>query len=190
MGIWTLVLIALGLAADAFAVSIINSMCYEKMGARGAVLTSLAFGVFQGVMPLLGFWAGSALTRTISTVDHWVAFLLLGFIGGKMIFDAIREWNEPMHCPVEQNVSVKLVLTQALATSIDALAVGVSFAALEVEIFSAVALIAGITFVVCLLGHFVGKKIGGLFGNWAQLVGGAVLIIIGIKILIEHLTVG
>ena len=187
MGTFTLILLALGLSMDAFAVSIINSMCFAKLTRRDAVLTSLAFGVFQGLMPILGFWAGSAFSGVISSVDHWLAFLLLGFIGGKMLFDAIREWNEPVHCPVEHTLSAKLVLTQAVATSIDALAVGISLAALNVNVYSAAALIAAITFVCCLIGHFLGKRLGGLFSNWAQLLGGAVLIGIGVKILVEHL---
>lgn len=188
MGITTVILMALGLSMDAFAVSVINSMCFVKLRRRDALFTSAAFGVFQGLMPILGFWAGSAFVGAISAVDHWVAFALLAFIGGKMLWDAIREWNEPVHCPIEHNLTVKLVLTQAVATSIDALAVGVSLAALNVNIYSSAALIGIITFVCCLIGHFLGKRLGGLFSNWAQLAGGTVLIVIGIKILVEHLT--
>ncbi|MEG0770040.1 MAG: manganese efflux pump MntP family protein [Ruthenibacterium sp.] len=187
MGFTTLVFLALGLSMDAFAVSVINSMCFAGLRRRDMVLTSFTFGVFQALMPVLGYWAGSAFTGAMRAVDHWLAFALLAFIGGKMIWDSLREWNEPVHCPIEHSLSVKLVLTQGVATSIDALAVGVSLAALNANVYSTALLIGGVTFVCCLLGHFLGKKLGGLFSNWAQIAGGAVLIGIGIKILCEHL---
>jgi len=189
MGFSTVLVLAVALSMDAFAVSIINSMCYEDPGHKKAILTSLAFGVFQGVMPLIGYWAGSAFASAVSRVDHWIAFVLLAFIGGKMLWEAIREWNEPVHCPVERTLTGKLILTQAVATSIDALAVGVSFAAvsMQMSIYAAVGIIAVTTLVICLIGHFLGRKLGGLLGNWAQVLGGLVLIGIGVKILVEHL---
>lgn len=186
MDLISLILLALGLSMDAFAVSISNSMCFE-LKKRDGVLTSLAFGVFQGIMPIAGYFAGRAFANTIASVDHWIAFVLLGFIGGKMIFDSLREWNEPIACPVEKTLTAKMVLLQAVATSIDALAVGVGFAVMDVNIWVAAGLIAAITFVCCLVGHFIGKKAGGLLGNWAQIGGGVILIAIGLKILISHL---
>ncbi|MEG1639486.1 MAG: manganese efflux pump MntP family protein [Ruthenibacterium sp.] len=186
MGAVTLFILALGLSADAFAVSVSNSLCFDGLRRRDCFSTSLLFGVFQGVMPLIGYFAGRAFADVISGVDHWVAFVLLVFIGGKMIFDALREWNEPVACPVKRVLSVKMVLVQAIATSIDALAVGVSLAALDVNIWLAAAFIAVITFICCLVGHLIGRKVGGLVGNWAQVAGGVILVGIGVKILIEH----
>lgn len=189
MGIGTILLLGVALSMDAFAVSVINSMCYPDLTRRRGMLVCAAFGVFQGIMPLLGYWAGSTFSGAISAVDHWIAFVLLAFIGGKMLFECIREWNEPVHCPAERTLSGKAILTQALATSIDALAVGVSFAAvsMSVNVYAACGIIAGLTFAICLIGCLLGKKIGGLLGNWAQIIGGVILIGIGVKILVEHL---
>lgn len=187
MGVVTLLILALGLSMDAFAVSISNSLCFDGLRRRDCVFTSLLFGIFQGVMPLIGYFAGRAFSDVIRGVDHWLAFVLLVFIGGKMIFDAFREWNEPVACPVQRVLSVKLVFVQAIATSIDALAVGISLAALNVNILLAAGFIAAVTFLCCLVGHFIGRKAGGLIGNWAQVAGGVLLVGIGVKILIEHL---
>lgn len=187
MSIWTVFLLGLGLSMDAFAVSIINSMCYPTMPRRTGVLSSAAFGIFQGAMPILGFWAGSAFSSAISNVDHWLAFALLGLIGGKMLVECLRDWNQPMQCSVGQTLSGKMILTQAIATSIDALAVGISLAALQANVYSASACIAVITFVCCLFGHALGKQFGARLGKWAQLLGGAILVGIGVKILLEHL---
>ncbi|MEG0910409.1 MAG: manganese efflux pump MntP family protein [Ruthenibacterium sp.] len=186
MGAVTLFILALGLSMDAFAVSISNSLCFDGLRRRDAVFTSFLFGVFQGVMPLLGYFAGRAFADVIRGIDHWIAFVLLVFIGGKMIFDAFREWNEPVSCPVTRVLTVKMMFVQAVATSIDALAVGVSLAALDVNIWLAGAFIALVTFLCCLVGHLIGRKAGGLIGNWAQVAGGVILVGIGVKILIEH----
>lgn len=187
MDLWTLLLLALGLSMDAFAVSISNTMCFAGLRRSQAVLTSLSFGVFQGVMPILGFWAGRAFAAFISGIDHWVAFALLGFIGGKMLVDAVRELREPDSCPAQRTFGTKVMLVQALATSIDALAVGVSFAALSVNIWAASSFIAVVTFVCCLAGHAMGRRFGMLLGKWAEVCGGVILLGIGCKILLEHL---
>lgn len=187
MTFFMLVLLALGLSMDAFAVSVVNSMCRAGMTRRTAVFTSAMFGIFQGAMPLLGFAVGGAFANAIGSVDHWIAFALLAFIGGKMLWECIRAWRDPAQCPVNQTLTLGAILTQSVATSIDALAVGISLAALNVNIWAAAALIAGITFVCCLLGHFLGKKCGGLLGKVAQLAGGLILVGIGVKILVEHL---
>lgn len=183
-----LFLIALGLSMDAFAVSVTNSMCYPNLGRKKALFTSLCFGLFQGIMPVLGFLAGRAFSEKLDAFDHWVAFILLGIVGGKMLIDALREWREPLACPTDKTLTVKLIFVQAIATSIDALAVGISFAALGANIFSAASFIAVTTFICCLLGHLLGKKAGKYLGNWAQIAGGVILIGIGVKILLEHLT--
>ena len=183
----TLLILALGLSMDAFAVSISNSMCFDGLRRKDCVFTSAMFGLFQGLMPVIGFFAGHAFADTISALDHWIAFILLGFIGGKMMFDALREWNEPVSCPLGKKLTWKMVLVQAVATSIDALAVGVSLAALSVNIWIAAGFIAVITFACCLVGHLIGKKAGGFLGNWAQIMGGVILIGIGLKIFLEHI---
>ena len=170
----TLFVLALGLSMDAFAVSISNSMCFSGLRRNEAALTSLSFGVFQGLMPVAGYFAGRAFADVVSAFDHWIAFALLGFIGGKMIWDAVKELRAP----------------EAFATSIDALAVGVSFAALDVNIAAAASFIACVTFVCCLAGHLLGKKFGSWLGGKAEIFGGVILVCIGAKILVEHLSGG
>lgn len=186
MTVFTLFLLAVGLSMDAFAVSVSNSMCRKGLDRRTALVTSLSFGLFQGMMPVIGYLAGRAFASAVSAIDHWIAFVLLGYIGGKMIADAVREWNaEEESCPAALTMGV--ILTQAVATSIDALAVGVSFAALDINIVTAASFIACVTFVCCVVGHAVGERFGRLLGRWAQVFGGVILVGIGLKILIEHL---
>lgn len=186
----TLFVLALGLSMDAFAVSISNSMCFVGLRRQQAVVTSLAFGLFQGLMPVAGYFAGRAFAAVVSTFDHWIAFVLLGFIGGKMIVDAVRELRQPEACEAGRTFGYKLMIVQAFATSIDALAVGVSFAALDVNIAAAASFIACVTFVCCLVGHLLGKKFGALLGGKAEIFGGVILVCIGARILIEHLSGG
>ena len=196
----TLFVLALGLSMDAFAVSISNSMCFSGLRRNEAALTSLSFGVFQGLMPVAGYFAGRAFADVVSAFDHWIAFALLGFIGGKMIWDAVKELRAPEACPVGRAFSYKLMVVQAfspramlplaVATSIDALAVGVSFAALDVNIAAAASFIACVTFVCCLAGHLLGKKFGSWLGGKAEIFGGVILVCIGAKILVEHLSGG
>lgn len=186
----TLLILAFGLSMDAFAVSVSNSMSFSGLRRRQAVLTSFSFGLFQGLMPVIGYLAGRTFAQAVSAVDHWVAFILLGFIGGKMVLDAVRELRAPEQAAKPKSFSLRLMLVQAFATSIDALAVGVSFAALDVNIFAAASFIAGVTFVCCLVGHLLGKLFGDWLGSRAELLGGVILIGIGLKILIEHLAEG
>ena len=182
----SLFLLALGLSMDAFAVSVSNSLCFAGLRRRDGALTSAAFGIFQGLMPILGFFAGRLFAEAVSAVDHWIAFVLLGFIGGKMLAEALRELRagEAGACAPQKRFSLRLVLVQAVATSIDALAVGVSL------IWSAAAFIACVTFACCLVGHAVGRRFGALLGSKAQVLGGVILIVLGAKILIEHLSGG
>jgi putative Mn2+ efflux pump MntP len=192
MSILTLLLTSLGLAMDAFAVSVSNSMCYKNENKKTALLTSFAFGAFQGAMPLIGFFAGSLFSKYIKTFDHWIALLVLSFIGGKMIIDAIKEMREIKtveSCPL---LTFKLILLQAVGTSIDAMAVGIGFAALGesglfVNIFVTCLIIALVTFLCCTVAHLIGKKAGEMLKEKAQIFGGAILIIIGLKIFIEHM---
>ena len=177
----TLFVLALGLSMDAFAVSISNSMCFSGLRRNEAALTSLSFGVFQGLMPVAGYFAGRAFADVVSAFDHWIAFALLGFIGGKMIWDAVKELRAPEACPVGRAFSYKLMVVQAFATSIDALAVNIAAAA---------SFIACVTFVCCLAGHLLGKKFGSWLGGKAEIFGGVILVCIGAKILVEHLSGG
>ncbi len=188
MDLFTLFLLALGLSMDAFAVSVSNSMCFPTLSKKQAVAASLTFGVMQGLMPLFGFVAGRGFADVISSVDHWICLILLGFIGGKMLIDGVRALRVPDACPIDKTYSARLMGMQGIATSIDALAVGISLAALpSVNILAATAFIAIVTFVCCCGGHLIGKKAGGALGEKAQIFGGLILLFIGIKICIEHL---
>ncbi len=189
MGFFTLLSTAFGLSMDAFAVSTSNAMTYKNITKKTALVTSLMFGFFQGLMPLIGFFVGSLFSKYIESVDHWIALLVLGFIGGKMIFDAICEMRNPETVKVENTLSFKMILVQALATSIDAMAVGISFAALEIfgNIYISSFIITLTTFLCCLVAHLIGKKAGELLKEKAEILGGAILIFIGVKIFIEHM---
>lgn len=187
MDFLTLFMLALALSMDAFAVSVSNSMCFSDLSKKQAVLTSVTFGLFQGGMPVIGYLAGRGFSNFISKVDHWMALVLLGFIGGKMLYEGIRALKEPESCPAQSTLNTKMMLTQGVATSIDALAVGISLAALNVNIFAAASFIGVITLSCCLVGHFIGKKAGGALGKKAEIMGGVILLAIGIKIFVEHM---
>lgn len=178
-----LLLIAVGLSMDAFAVSIGKGLSLRRVQWRHYLSAGVWFGGFQALMPLVGYACGVSFAEAVAGIDHWIAFLLLGLIGGKMVRDALAGEEEPQN----SDFSLRTMFLLAVATSIDALAVGVSFAFLRVDLPYAVAVI-GLT---TLLFSAVGVQIGHLFGNrWrsrAELLGGAVLISIGLKILVEHL---
>ena len=180
-----LILIALGLAMDAFAVSLSNGMAIPNLKIRDALKFGIYFGIFQAIMPLIGWAAGCLFCDYITAFDHWIAFVLLAYIGGKMVYDVIRGEEEESRGDTQFSVLVVL----AIATSIDALAAGVTFAFLpeNMGIFFMVSIIGIITFVLCTLGALLGKVLGMAFGRWSQLAGGIVLISMGLKILIEHL---
>ena len=181
MNIIDILFIGLGLSMDAFAVSVCKGLAMKKMNVKKALVCSLYFGVFQALMPLIGFLLGSGFKNVVSSIDHWIAFVLLGIIGINMI-------KEAKSCEtVNDAMDVKTMLTLAVANSIDALAIGVTFAFLKVSIIPAITIIGVTTFVCC----FVGVKLGSIFGEKlktkAEIVGGTVLIFMGTKILIEHL---
>ena len=180
----TVFLIGLGLSMDAFSVSVTNGMCLERAGIRDAVKISFMYAFFQFLMPVIGFFAGNIFKDVINSVDHWIAFCLLLFIGIKMISETFEKKNEKNEC---QKIGLKLLFVQGIATSIDALAVGISFAALKMPVFSSSLMIGLITFVICFLGVYIGKKVGNLLKGKAEILGGVILIGIGTKILIEHL---
>ncbi len=185
MGWAELVLIALGLSMDAFAVSLGKGMCMDRLRPRSALLIAMFFGGFQALMPLLGWLLGSQFEQYITAVDHWIAFGLLGFIGGKMIYDVWKANREPDTCDFDLRLRELLLL--AVATSIDALAVGITFSFLRIAILPAASLIGSITFAVSFAGVFIGSKFGTKLKSKAEFLGGAVLILIGAKILLEHL---
>lgn len=187
MGTFTLLLIALGLSMDAFAVSVSNGLCFKNFKQSHAIISSLTFGIFQGLMPAIGFFAGTLFFDTISKLDHWIALILLGYIGFNMIIDAIKELkSKNLQSNEPQDYNTKTLFLQAIATSIDALAVGISFAALKINILTAATFICVITFICCLLGSLIGQKFGHLLQEKAKIFGGIILIFIGLKIFIEH----
>lgn len=188
MGLVELLLIAVGLSMDAFAVSICKGLGMRRLNLRTAAVLALFFGGFQALMPVVGWALGTQLMGVIAPVDHWVAFLLLAFIGGKMLWEAVRG-EEDCDCEDTSAIDLREFLVLAVATSIDALAVGISFAALAVDIVPAVALIGVITFALSLVGVAVGHLFGARYERVAGVVGGVVLILIGLKVLLEHLGV-
>ena len=182
MGTWELLVIAIGLSMDAFAVSICKGLSMRKMNWKNAVLAGIYFGGFQSLMPLLGYFLGSRFKDYIVSVDHWIAFILLAIIGISMINES-RESDEE----INDSFDFKTMLVLAIATSIDALAIGVTFAFLSVNIVPAVSFIGVITFTLSVIGIKIGNVFGSKFKSKAELAGGFILIIMGIKILIEHL---
>ena len=187
MSLITIIFIAFGLALDAFAVSIASGVTIKELRINQALKVALSFGLFQAFMPLIGWLAGLTLRDFISGIDHWVAFTLLSLIGLKMIYESLKlESNDKKKGMDPLNIYVLLILS--IATSIDALAVGLSFAFLKIFIVTPVIIIGIITFLLSLLGIAIGKRLGHFFEKKIEIVGGLVLIGIGIKILIEHLS--
>ncbi|MEG2174718.1 MAG: manganese efflux pump MntP family protein [Oscillospiraceae bacterium] len=186
MGLTELTLVAIGLSMDAFAVSICKGLNMAKFQYKNCFLIALSFGTFQAVMPLLGWFFGTRFERYITSFDHWIAFGLLALIGGKMICDSRKE---PDHCGnITAQLKFKEIIILALATSIDALAVGVTFALLPgINVFFSVTLIGLITFVLSVAGVAIGHRFGNRVEKKAELTGGIILVAIGLKILLEHL---
>lgn len=188
MGLIEIMLTGVGLSADAFAASICKGLSMRRLSVKHMLLIAVFFGGFQAMMPLIGYVLGKQFEQDIVSVDHWIAFALLGFIGGKMIVEAIRGDEEVAgSCAAETRLDLREILTLAVATSIDALAVGISFAFLQVQIGPAVGLIGAITFVLSCAGVAIGHRFGAKYKNKATLAGGVILILIGLKILSEHL---
>lgn len=190
MGIIELALIGAGLSMDAFAVSVCKGLGMKRLNMRQAFVIALFFGVFQAVMPVIGWVLGTGFQSYISPVDHWIAFALLAFIGGKMLFDAFHDdERDDDAASANAPLDLKELTMLAIATSIDALAVGITFAFLQVDIVPAVTLIGVITFALSFAGVAIGHFFGARFEKPATIVGGVVLILIGLKILLEHLGV-
>jgi len=183
MGIWELLLIAIGLSMDAFAVAICKGLSIQKMSYKHAAVTGCFFGGFQAFMPLIGYLLGTQFKDYITSIDHWIALTLLSIIGINMIRESRND-----HCEnVGTSFSLKNMMVLSLATSIDALAIGVTFAFLEVNILPAVSMIGITTFVFSFIGVKIGNVFGAKFKSKAEFTGGLILIAMGIKILFEHL---
>ena len=180
-----LFLLGVALAMDAFAVSVCKGMVMIKPKIGNAAVIALFFGGFQALMPFLGWLLGKQFEGAIKAYDHWIAFCLLAFIGGKMIYDVVKHKDETTK--YNDKLDIKELFLLAIATSIDALAVGVSLAFLDVSLVTAVSTIGVTTFIITFCGVYIGAKTGELLKDKAQIAGGAVLILIGIKILAEHL---
>lgn len=199
MGFIEIFLTGVGLSMDAFAVSICRGLQMRRgVNWRHLVIIAAFFGGFQALMPAIGYLLGSQFKDYIVAIDHWIAFALLAFIGSKMIYDVvcdIREQKDACECcgkqqnedTADDHLDVRQIALMAVATSIDALAVGITFAFLQVNLLLAVTIIGVTTFALCALGVLVGHKFGARFKNKASLAGGIVLILIGTKILLEHL---
>ncbi len=181
MGLWELFVISVGLSMDAFAVSICKGLSVERVKIRHAMTAGLYFGGFQAIMPLLGYWLGSCFQTAAENVDHWIAFALLGLIGIAMIRDSRGGPEE-----LDASFSMKAMLPLAVAASIDALAVGVTFAFLQVGIVTAVSLIGVTAFAFSAAGIEIGSAFGAKYRAKAEWIGGLALILMGLKILLEH----
>ena len=183
MGVLELLLIALGLAMDAFAVSVGKGLSVQKINPRHSLSVGVWFGGFQALMPLIGYFLGVSFASLVENFDHWIAFVLLGIIGFNMIREALsNDECEAAH----PDFSARTMLMMAIATSIDALAVGVSFAFLHIDIWSAASIIGVTTFILSIVGLRIGNIFGCRYKSKAEFAGGAILMIMGIKILIEH----
>ena len=179
--------LGIGLAMDAFAVSMSNGLKENKMKLSKVLLIAITFGLFQGVMPLIGYLLGSAFIEYIDKFVPWIALLLLGFLGVKMIIDGIKEIKEgnkdDQVCPCENCLTIKVLLVQAVATSIDALSAGLSFSDYKLtDALIVVSLVTILTTIICIAGVYIGKKFGTKLSKYAGFIGGTILIIIGLEI--------
>ena len=183
MGLIELFLIAVGLSMDAFAVSVCKGLAMPKCTFKKAAIVGLWFGGFQALMPAIGYILGAQFQEAIASIDHWIAFVLLALIGGNMIHEALDNDEEE----ADASLDVKTMFLLAVATSIDALAIGITFAFLKVSIIPAVCFIGIVTFIISFAGVKIGNVFGARYKNKAEIVGGVILILLGLKILLEHL---
>ncbi|MEA4889504.1 MAG: manganese efflux pump MntP family protein [Clostridiaceae bacterium] len=196
MTLLTLILLGLSLSMDTLAVAVATGICKGDIQLRHAIKAGLVFALFQALMPAIGWFAGTRIIGLIQPFDHWLAFALLALIGGKMIYETLHETtlsdddasgDSAPACPKDDPTALGRLIVLALATSVDALAAGISLAVDKTPIAFAVGVIGGITFVVAAAGMLLGKRLGVLFQRKACLAGGCVLILLGVKILIEHM---
>lgn len=184
MGILELLILAIGLSMDAFAVSVCKGLALKKLELKNMAIVGLWFGGFQALMPSIGYFLGVQFKNQITAIDHWIAFVLLGIIGANMIKEACSKDDEE---EVKANLDVKTMFMLAIATSIDALAVGITFAFLSVNLVHAVTFIGITTFILSAVGVGIGNIFGTKYKAKAEIAGGIILILLGIKILLEHL---
>ena len=189
MGLFELFIIAVGLSMDAFAVSVCKGLSTSDVRPLNMLCAGLWFGLFQALMPLIGYLLGVNFSSLIQSVDHWIAFILLSLIGANMIREAVSSKEECEVADTGSSYAFKVMLTLAVATSIDALAVGVSFAFLAVDIIPAICFIGVCTFILSAAGVKIGSVFGNRFEKKAEIAGGIILILMGLKILLEHLGV-
>lgn len=183
MGTLEILLIAIGLAMDAFAVSICKGLSMKKMSWKKAIIVGLYFAIFQALMPIIGYLLGASFESVVTKIDHWIAFGLLTIIGINMLKEAFSKNEENQN----DSVDFRTMSVLAIATSIDALAVGITFAFLRVNMLIAAIIIGIVTFAICIIGVKIGNKFGDKYERKAETVGGLILILMGIKILLEHL---
>ena len=183
MGLIELFLIAVGLSMDAFAVSVCKGLAMPKCTFKKVAIVGLWFGGFQALMPAIGYILGAQFQEAIASIDHWIAFVLLALIGGNMIHEALDNDEEE----ADASLDVKTMFLLAVATSIDALAIGITFAFLKVNIIPAVCFIGIVTFIISFAGVKIGNVFGARYKNKAEIVGGVILILLGLKVLLEHL---
>ncbi len=177
-----------GLAMDAFAGSVCKGLAMRKVNRKQAVIIGLFFGGFQALMPFIGWVLGSQFEQYITSIDHWIAFILLGFIGGKMMVEAVKPEEESTEIKqMDPPLDVKEMFLLALATSIDALAVGITFAFLDYPIVEAISIIGVVTFLISIGGVYVGNFFGNKYKNKAEFAGGLILVLLGLRILLSHL---
>jgi manganese efflux pump family protein len=185
VGILTILITAVGLSADCFAVALSLSISQRGLSFHKFIRFPLAFGLFQAIMLVIGWLVGRSVVQFISAYDHWLAFALLAIIGGRMIWESLHDGDE-----VRSKKDVKRLFTLlalSVATSIDSLAAGLSYAFLDVQILLAAVTTGMTTFIITIIGHFIGNRVGALAGKWAEMAGGIILILIGLRILLEHI---
>ena len=187
MNLWELLILAVGLSMDAFAVSVCKGLSVKKLKAKHMLTVGAYFGGFQALMPFIGWVLGRQFEHYIKSIDHWVAFVLLGFIGGKMMVESLKKEEDGVVKKEDVPLNIKEMFVLAVATSIDALAVGITFAFLGTPIVEAISIIGCTTFVISVGGVYIGNFFGSKYKNRAEFVGGLILVLLGLKILLEHL---
>lgn len=183
MDIISIIFIAVGLSMDSLGVSIVNGCSVRGLNVKKILSISLSFSLFQALMPVVGWMTGLSIEKYVRELDHWIAFVLLSIIGIKMIIEGMKKDKS---CELS-DLKMATVIGQSFATSIDAFVVGISFSLLQLSLITPVLIIGGVTFIFSLIGLFLGKFFGKIFNRKAEILGGLILILIGIKILVEHL---
>ncbi|HHT50662.1 MAG TPA: manganese efflux pump [Eubacteriaceae bacterium] len=183
MGLLEMVLISFGVSMDAFAVSICKGLSLEKISLKNTLIVGLFFGSFQAIMPFIGYTCGIQFKKQIASIDHWIALILLGYIGISMIISSLKDQKHPCDCSLDY----KNMLGLSIATSIDALAVGISLSFIEVDIIKGITLIGIITFILSAIGVRIGSIFGTKFKSKAEFIGGIILVYLGIRIFLQHI---